>query len=46
LLVVSHEETRQENVEAVCQQLTISKAKAIGVVVNKAGSDKHNTYYE
>jgi succinoglycan biosynthesis transport protein ExoP len=45
LLVVNRDQTRQENLEAVCQQLAISKAKTIGVAVNRAGSDKHYTHY-
>ncbi len=46
LLIVSHGQTRREDVEAVCQQLAISKAKTIGVVANRMGSDSyHQNYY-
>ncbi|MCP4542717.1 MAG: polysaccharide biosynthesis tyrosine autokinase [Chloroflexi bacterium] len=45
LLVVGQAQIRQEDLEAVCRQLTLSRAKSISLAVNKSGPDSRYGYY-
>ena len=45
MLVVEHAQTRQEAVQAACQQLTDVKAKVLGIIVNRAERNGHHDYY-
>ncbi len=45
VLIVEHPQTRQESIQAACQQFVDVGANLLGIVVNRADQDGRYTYY-